>query len=77
LINGRLDLWEGVGEVLQLGPKSHGSGSASPDFSQEPGHFYPLFWIRIRMYSGHPDPHPDPLITRTDPAPDPSIIKQK
>jgi hypothetical protein len=24
-----------------------------------------------------PDPHPDPLVTSTDPAPDPSIIKQK
>ncbi len=26
---------------------------------------------------GPPDPHPDPLVTSTDPAPDPSIIKQK
>jgi hypothetical protein len=24
-----------------------------------------------------PDPHPDPLVTSKDPAPDPSIIKQK
>ncbi len=26
---------------------------------------------------GLPDLHPDPLVTSTDPAPDPSIIKQK
>ena len=45
LINGRLDLWEGVGEVLQLCPEGHGSGSASPDFSQEPGHFYLLLSV--------------------------------
>jgi hypothetical protein len=32
--------------------------------------------IRIRrscMFLGLPDPHPDPLVTSTDPAPDPSI----
>ncbi len=29
---------------------------------------------RIRMYLGLPDPHPDPLGTSRDPAPDPSII---
>ncbi len=29
------------------------------------------------MFLGLPDPHPDPLVTRTDPAQDPSIIKQK
>ncbi len=66
LINGRLDLWEGVGEVLQLCPEGHGSGSASPDFSQEPGHFYLLLWIRIlriQMYLGLADPHPDSLVT--------------
>jgi hypothetical protein len=33
--------------------------------------------IRIRMFFVLPDPHPDPLVTSTDPAPDPSIIKQK
>ncbi len=36
-----------------------------------------MLWIqigRIRMYLGLPDPHPDPLVTSTDPAPDPSII---
>jgi hypothetical protein len=41
--------------------------------------------IRNRMFLGLPDPHPDPLVTSTDPAqdpapdptPDPSIIKQK
>jgi hypothetical protein len=32
---------------------------------------------RIRMFLGLPDPHPDQLVTSTDPAPDPSIIKQK
>jgi hypothetical protein len=37
--------------------------------------FYPPLWIRIRMFLGLPDPHPDPLVTITDP--DPSIIKQK
>jgi hypothetical protein len=31
--------------------------------------------LGIRMFLGLPDPHPDPLVT--DPAPDPSIIKQK
>ncbi len=31
-------------------------------------------WIRIRMYLGLPDP--DPLVRGTDPALDPSIIKQ-
>jgi hypothetical protein len=33
----------------------------------------------IRTFFGLPDPHPDPLVTRTDPAPtlDPSITKQK
>jgi hypothetical protein len=30
----------------------------------------PLFLCR-------PDPHPDLIVTKTDPAPDPSIIKQK
>jgi hypothetical protein len=29
------------------------------------------------MFLGLPDPHPDPLVTSTDPAFDPSIIKQK
>jgi hypothetical protein len=33
--------------------------------------------IRIRMFLGLPDPLSDPLITSTDTAPDPSIIKQK
>jgi hypothetical protein len=28
------------------------------------------------MFLGLPDPHPDPIVTSTDPAPDPSIIKQ-
>jgi hypothetical protein len=28
------------------------------------------------MFLGLPDPHPDRLVTSTDPAPDPSIIKQ-
>ncbi len=32
---------------------------------------------RIRIFSGLPDPHPDPLVTSTDPAPHLSIIKQK
>jgi hypothetical protein len=29
------------------------------------------------MFFGLPDPHPNPLVTSTDPAPDPYIIKQK
>jgi hypothetical protein len=29
------------------------------------------------MFLGLPDPHPDPLVTSTDPSPDPYIIKQK
>ncbi len=29
---------------------------------------------RISMFLGLPDPHPDPLATSTDPAPDPSIV---
>jgi hypothetical protein len=39
-------------------------------------------WIRIRIFLGLPDPHPDPLVTSTDlaldpaTAPDPSFIKQ-
>jgi hypothetical protein len=33
--------------------------------------------IRIRMFLGLLDPHSDPLVTSTDPAPNPSIIKQK
>jgi hypothetical protein len=37
----------------------------------------PVLGIRIRMFSGLPDPHPDPLVTSMDPAPDPAIIKQK
>jgi len=39
-------------------------------------HLEPVLWIRIhriRMFLGLPDP----LVTSTDPAPDPSIIKQK
>ncbi len=32
---------------------------------------------KIRMFLGLPDPHPDLLVTSTDPAPDRSIIKQK
>ncbi len=32
--------------------------------------------IRIRMLLGLPDPHQDPFVKSTDPAPDPSIIKQ-
>ncbi len=41
--------------------------------------FEPVLGIRIwiRMFLSRPDPeHPDPLVTSTDPAPDPSIIKQ-
>ncbi len=34
---------------------------------------YPVLRIRIRMFLGRPDPHPDPLVTSTDPF----IIKQK
>jgi hypothetical protein len=30
----------------------------------------------IRRFLGLPDQHPDPLVTSTDPAPDPSIIKK-
>jgi hypothetical protein len=33
----------------------------------------PLLWIRIRMFLGLPDP----LVTSTNPALDPSITKQK
>jgi hypothetical protein len=32
---------------------------------------------RIHMFLGLPDPHPDPLVTSTDPDTDPSFIKQK
>jgi hypothetical protein len=32
---------------------------------------------RIRMFLGLLDPHPDLLVTSTDPAPDTSIIKQR
>jgi hypothetical protein len=34
-----------------------------------------LYSIRIRMFLGLPDPHPDLLVTSTDldPAPDPSL----
>ncbi len=32
--------------------------------------------IQIRTFLGLSDPHPDPLATSTDPALDPSIIKQ-
>ncbi len=36
-----------------------------------------MFRIRIRMFLGIPDPHPDPLVTSAgpdaDPAPDPSF----
>jgi hypothetical protein len=41
--------------------------------------FFAVLWIRIRrirMFLVLLDPHPDPLVTSTDPAPDPSIIKQ-
>jgi hypothetical protein len=31
----------------------------------------------ILMFMSLPDPHPDPLVTSTDPAPNPSIINQK
>jgi hypothetical protein len=33
---------------------------------------YPVLRIRIRMFLGLPDPHPDPLVKSTDPAPNPS-----
>jgi hypothetical protein len=36
-----------------------------------------VLWIQIRMFLDLPDPYPDPFGTSTDPAPDPSIIKQK
>jgi hypothetical protein len=29
-----------------------------------------VLWIRICMFLALPDPHPDPLVTSTDPAPD-------
>ncbi len=32
---------------------------------------------KIRMFLSLPDPHSDPLVTSTDPARDPSIMKQK
>ncbi len=32
---------------------------------------------RFRLFIVFLDLHPDPLVTRTDPAPDPSIIKLK
>jgi hypothetical protein len=41
---------------------------------------FPVLWIwirRLRMFLGLPDPHPCPLVTSTDPAQGPSIIKQK
>jgi hypothetical protein len=44
------------------------------------GSFIPELGIRIRrtrMFLGLPDLNPAPLVTSTDPAPDPSIIKQK
>jgi hypothetical protein len=37
----------------------------------------PVLWIRIRrfrLFLGFPDQHPDPLVTSTDPDPDPSIM---
>jgi hypothetical protein len=33
--------------------------------------------LRIRMFLGLLDPHPDPLVSGTGPDPEPSIIKQK
>jgi hypothetical protein len=66
---------EGSGSVpvtngLDLGDlKTHGSGSEKPVFR--------IRIHRIHMFLGHKDP--DPLVRGMDPdpAPDPSIIKQK
>jgi hypothetical protein len=33
--------------------------------------------LRIHMFLGLPDPHPDPLVRDMEPDPDPSIMKQK
>jgi hypothetical protein len=44
---------------------------------QPPSLFPPVLGIRIRMFLSLPDPHPDQLVTSTDPAPDPSIINGK
>jgi hypothetical protein len=47
-----------------------GSGINIPDTQ-------PVLRIRIRMFLGLLDPHPDPLVKGMDPAPDPSISMQK
>jgi hypothetical protein len=46
---------------------------------EELGKIEPVLRIRIRMSLGLLQPDPDPLVRGTDldPAPDPSIIKQK
>jgi hypothetical protein len=40
-------------------------------------HLASLTVCRVSSSVVDPDPHPDPLVTSTDPAPDPSIINQK
>jgi hypothetical protein len=38
--------------------------------------FFPVLRIRIHMFLDLPDPHPDPLVTSTDPALDPSSSRK-
>jgi hypothetical protein len=61
--------------VHWLGFKNPQTTSMCQSFCKAPAVLGICF--RIRMILGLPNPHPDPLVTSTDPAPDPSIIKQK
>ncbi len=56
-----------------FGSKSPQDGAAIsvPDPDTDPPRY------RIHMFSGLPDPGPDPLVRGNDPDTDPSIIKQK
>jgi hypothetical protein len=46
-------------------------GAVSLKRARTYGNCYKVLRIRIRMFLGLPDPHPDPLVTSTDPALDP------
>jgi hypothetical protein len=74
-----------IGSSEDSPPGTAAGSASSPSGNHSPG---PVLFLvnqavlririrRIHMFLGLPDPHPDPLVSETDPDQDPPIIKQK
>ncbi len=66
----RVELQPGADEQQQAG--QHQQLALHAQFSQV--NISSVMRIRIRMFLGLPDPHPDRLVTSTDSAPDPACL---